>query len=82
MKSIIAASFAAAFVAAVGLMNSSPSQAMALAPLSQVQDGTIIQIFGGWPAGGHRGPYDGCRPLYNCPRGWHTGPYGRRCVRN
>jgi len=77
--------FLAASAIAVGLslFAMTTSQAMPLAPLAQTaaNDG-IIQVYGGCGWGGHRGPYGGCRPLYNCPPGWHTGPYGRRCFRN
>jgi hypothetical protein len=74
---------ASAFALGLSLFALAPSQAMPLAPLAQTaaSDG-IIQVYGGCGWGGHRGPYGGCRPLYNCPPGWHTGPYGRSCFRN
>jgi hypothetical protein len=74
---------ASAFALGLSLFALTPSQAMPLAPLAQTaaNDG-IIQVYGGCGWGGHRGPYGGCRPLYNCPPGWHSGPYGRQCFRN
>jgi hypothetical protein len=74
---------ASAFTLGLSLFAFAPSQAMPLAPLgaTAASDG-IIQVYGGCGWGGHRGPYGGCRPLYNCPPGWHTGPYGRHCFRN
>jgi len=67
----------------LGLFAMTGSQAMPLASLAQTAaSDAIIQLYGGCGWGGHRGPYGGCRPLYNCPPGWHAGPYGRRCFRN
>jgi len=76
--------FLAASALALGLSLAamSASQAMALAPLAQAISGDIIHVSGGCGPYGHRGPYGGCRPMYSCPRGWHPGPYGRRCFRN
>lgn len=54
-------------------------------------DPGIIQVFGGCGPYGHRGPWGGCRPGGQwggyvpgraCPRGFHIGPYGRRCWPN
>jgi hypothetical protein len=78
MRSVLAV----AFFASVVLTGFSAAQAMPVAPLHQDQSGSVIQVYGGCGYGGHRGPYGGCRPLYNCPPGWHPGPYGRRCFRN
>jgi hypothetical protein len=74
----------AASILAVGLSLAamSASQAMPLAPLAQASSGEIIHVSGGCGYYGHRGPYGGCRPIYNCPPGWHSGPYGQRCFRN
>jgi hypothetical protein len=74
----------AAFVVALGLSLSAmtASQAMPLAPLDQAASGDTIRVAGGCGPGGHRGPYGGCRPMYNCPRGWHPGRYGFHCFRN
>jgi hypothetical protein len=69
-------------VAGVALTGFSTAQAMPLAPLNQDQSGSIIRVYGGCGYGGHSGPYGGCRPLYNCPPGWRSGPYGRRYFRN
>jgi hypothetical protein len=73
-----------AFIAGIGMATAIGfSQAMPLAPLNETHAGMmIIQVFGGCGWGGHRGPYGHCRPLYNCPPGWHPGPFGRRCFRN
>jgi hypothetical protein len=71
-----------AFIASAGLALVSSAQAMPVAPLAQPEAGAVIQVFGGCGWDGHRGPYGGCRPLYNCPPGWHTGPWGRVCVPN
>ncbi len=75
---------ASALALGLGLFAIAPSQAMPLAPLplATAGDAAIIQVSGGCGWGGHRGPYGGCRPLYNCPPGWHSGPYGQRCFRN
>jgi hypothetical protein len=73
---------AVAFFASAVVTGFSAAQAMPVAPLHQDPAGSIIQVYGGCGYGGHRGPYGGCRPLYNCQPGWHSGPYGRRCFRN
>jgi hypothetical protein len=75
----------AASALALGLgLFATGSQAMPLAPLAPAApgDAVIIQVAGGCGWGWHRGPFGGCRPLYNCPPGFHTGPYGRHCFRN
>ena len=74
---------ASALALGLGLFAMAGAQAMPLAPLgaTAANDG-IIEVYGGCGWGGHRGPYGGCRPLYNCPPGWHSGPYGRQCFRN
>ncbi len=76
--------FLAASTLALGLSLAamSASQAMPLAPLAQASSGEFIHVSGGCGYYGHRGPYGGCRPIYNCPPGWHSGPYGQRCFRN
>jgi hypothetical protein len=76
MKKVIAT----AFIASAGLALVSSAQAMPVAPLDQPDVGAVIQVFGGCGWDGHRGPFGGCRPLYNCPPGWHTGPWGRVCT--
>ena len=81
MKKILATS---ALAIGLGLAGVSASQAMPMAPLdpSHVASENTIQVAGGCGPGGHRGPYGGCRPMFNCPPRWHSGPYGRRCFRN
>jgi hypothetical protein len=84
--------FAKTVLAGIGLALVSSAQAMPIASLGDTQaalvtsDGTeaapVIQVFGGCGWGEHRGPFGGCRPLFNCPPGWHTGPYGRVCRPN
>ena len=78
MKKLIAT----AFIASAGLALASSAQAMPIAPLDKHQVGAVIQVFGGCGWGRHRGPLGACRPLYNCPPGWHTGPWGRVCRPN
>ena len=73
---------ASALALGLGFAAMSASQAMPLAPLAQATSGDIIHVSGGCGCYGHRGPYGGCRPVYNCPPGWHSGPYGQRCFRN
>jgi hypothetical protein len=75
---------AAAALAIIGLAGISASQAMPLAALDQAQAETSIvaTTAGGCGWDGHRGPYGHCRPLFSCPPGWHSGPYGRHCFRN
>jgi hypothetical protein len=55
---------------------------MPVAPLDQAEVRAVIQVYGGCGWGGHRGPFGRCRPLYNCPPGWHSGPWGRVCRPN
>jgi hypothetical protein len=85
MRTILAASFAASFVAMglIGVVGISASQAMPVAPLDEVaaESSMVTTTFGGCGFLGHRGPFGGCRPLFSCPPGWHTGPFGRVCVR-
>ena len=79
MKKILVASL---FAVGLGLAGMSASQAMPVTPLDQAASADTIRVAGGCGWGGHRGPYGGCRPLYNCPPGWHPGPYGKHCFRN
>jgi hypothetical protein len=72
----------AAFIVSAGFAAISTAQAMPIAPLDQAEVASVIPVFGGCGWGGHRGPFGGCRPLYNCPRGFHTGPWGRVCRPN
>jgi hypothetical protein len=60
------------------------AQAMPVAPLDQAQAEISIlsTTAGGCGWGEHRGPYGGCRAMFNCPPGWHSGPFGRHCFRN
>ncbi len=71
----------AASALALGLFAPTTSQAMPLAP-AVAGGAVVIPVAGGCGWGWHRGPFGGCRPMYNCPRGFHSGPYGRRCFRN
>ncbi len=71
-----------AFAICLGLAAVSTSRAMPLAQIDQAAASDTIRIAGGCGLGSHRGPYGGCRPLYNCPPGWHPGPYGKHCFRN
>jgi hypothetical protein len=64
-----------------GLMTMSV-RAMPVFPVGKSAPSEVIQVAQGCGPGFHRGPRGACRPLYNCPRGWHTGPFGRRCTRN
>lgn len=72
---------ASAFAIGLGLM-AAPAQAMPLYPVDRAVSNEVIQVAQGCGPGMHRGPRGACRPLYNCPRGWHSGPFGRRCFRN
>jgi hypothetical protein len=58
------------------------AQAMPLAATDTSNGAVIIQVAQGCGPGGHRGPFGHCRPLYDRPPGWHTGPYGVHCFRN
>ena len=69
---------------------SAPAEAMPITS-AQPPEAPIVQAFGGCGPYGHRGPYGGCRAGGQwggyrlgrpCPRGYHLGPYGRRCVPN
>ncbi|HXI06773.1 MAG: GCG_CRPN prefix-to-repeats domain-containing protein [Bradyrhizobium sp.] len=62
----------------LGLAGVSASQAMPIAPVAPSQ-AEVIHVAQGCGPGFHRGPGGACRPLYSCPPGWRTGPYGRRC---
>ena len=73
---------ASALTLGLSLFAMTSSQAMPLVPLGQSANDAVITVSGGCGWGGHRGPYGGCRPVFNCPRGWHSGPYGQRCFRN
>ena len=71
-----------AFAIGLGLLGSTSSQAMPLAPVADHgASADVIRVVGGCGPGWHRGPYGACRPMYNCPPGWRSGPYGRRCFR-
>ena len=70
--------------AVVVLAGTSASRAMPNAALDQAaaEDSIISTTYGGCGWDRHRGPFNGCRPLFSCPPGWHSGPYGRHCFRN
>ena len=65
----------------LGLAGVSASQAMPVGPLAPSQT-EVTQVAQGCGPGMHRGPGGFCRPLYNCPAGWHPGPYGKQCFPN
>ena len=75
---------ASAVALGLGLAAMTASQAMPLAPVqgARASSAEIVLVSGGCGPYGHRGPYGGCRPIFNCPPGWHPGPYGQRCFRN
>jgi hypothetical protein len=79
MKLLVAA---AAFFVGVGLIGVSSSQAMPLAPGHAAGATAIVRVIEGCGANGHRGPGGNCRPRYNCPAGWHSGPDGWHCFPN
>jgi len=60
---------AALFAIGIGFAVLPASQAMPLAPLDQAESSDTIRVAGGCGPGWHRGPYSGCRPMYNCPPG-------------
>jgi hypothetical protein len=73
---------ASAFAIGLGLITMS-AQAMPLAPIDHpAASPDIIHVAQGCGIGMHRGPAGACRPLYSCPPGWHTGPFGKKCVRD
>ena len=76
--------FLAASTLALGLSLAamSASQAMPLAPLAQASSGEIIHVSGGCGYLRPSRPLWRLPPIYNCPPGWHSGPYGQRCFRN
>jgi hypothetical protein len=84
MRNILLATIAAVAMGLIGLAGLSTVQAMPVAPLDQVQgqDSLITTVAQGCGAGSHRGPAGHCRPLYDCPPGWHSGPAGVHCYRN
>jgi hypothetical protein len=72
---------ASAFAMGLGLLTVS-AQAMPIAPVDKPVSNEITRVAQGCGAGMHRGPAGACRPLFTCPPGWHTGPYGKKCFRN
>jgi hypothetical protein len=69
------------FAAGLALLTTG-AQAMPLAAIDASNGAVIIQVAQGCGPGGHRGHFGHCRPLYDCPPGWHSGPYGVHCFRN
>lgn len=75
-----------------GLLASSQAEALTAVPLPlDTGSAPLVQVYGGCGPMGHRGPFGGCRPGGQwggyrfgaaCPRGFHLGPYGRRCWPN
>jgi hypothetical protein len=84
MRNILLATTFGVSMVLIGLAGTSGSQAMPVAQLDQAQaEASVITTASlgcGWL--GHRGPFGHCRPIFNCPPGWHTGPFGEVCVRN
>ncbi len=72
---------ASAFAIGLGLMSVS-AQAMPVYQTDKPASNEIIRVAQGCGPGFHRGPGGACRPLFNCPPGWHTGTEGKRCFRN
>jgi hypothetical protein len=68
-------------IAAVA-MGLTAAHAMPVAPLDPAETSLITSVAQGCGVFSHRGPAGHCRPLYNCPPGFHTGPFGRHCYRN
>jgi hypothetical protein len=83
MRNLLA-TIAAVAMGLIGLAGLCPVQAMPVAPLDQLQaEASLIStVAQGCGLFRHRGPAGNCRPLYNCPPGYHTGPFGRHCYRN
>jgi hypothetical protein len=81
MRNIQLATIAAA-IGILGLAGLSNVQAMPVAALDQSEASMITTVAQGCGVFSHRGPAGHCRPLYNCPPGFHTGPFGRHCFRN
>jgi hypothetical protein len=79
MRTILIASVAMGLIAFAGI-----SQAMPLAALAEAsaEASLVATTSGGCGWFGHRGPAGYCRPIFTCPPGWHTGPFGQHCFRN
>jgi hypothetical protein len=84
MRGFLLATTFAVSMGLFGIAGTASSQAMPIAPLDEAQaEASVIATASmgcGWL--GHRGPFGHCRPIFNCPPGWHTGPFGQICVRN
>lgn len=87
MRMLISALLGAGMTLAIG------AQAQAAMPVQSLANPgvDVLQVFAGCGPFGHRGPFGGCRPGGQlggyvpgraCPRGFHLGPYGRRCFPN
>lgn len=73
----------AAFAVALSLgFATVAAQAMPFSPDPLKSDSLTTQVRYGCGPGMMRGPAGGCRPRFNCPPGWHPGPYGWHCRRN
>jgi hypothetical protein len=57
------------FIFAFGIAANASAQAM---PFHQPQSDLIVPVSSGCGLGVHRGPYDGCFPMYG---GYYGGPY-------
>jgi hypothetical protein len=87
MKIVAASALALGLGIGLGMIGLSAAQAAPLAPVMPAvaqgaSSGEIILVAQGCGPGFHRGPAGACRPLFNCPPGWRTGPYGKPCFRN
>jgi hypothetical protein len=84
MRNTLPATIAAVAMGLIGLAGLSAAQAMPVAPLDQVQveASLITTVAEGCGVGRHRGPAGHCRPLYNCPAGFHSGAHGIHCYRD
>jgi len=72
----------AAFAVALSFaLSTLGAQAMPLAPTGY-DDSMIAKAAYGCGPGMTRGPYGHCRPRFNCPWGFHPGPYGYHCFPN
>jgi hypothetical protein len=83
--------FKGMLVFALALGVAAPASAAMPADQGVSPSAPVVLVYGGCGPYGHRGPYGGCRAggqwggyrwARPCPRGFHLGPYGRRCWPN
>jgi hypothetical protein len=84
MRTILLTASLTLSIGLIGLAGMSASQAMPIAALDQVaaEASLIATTSAGCGLLGHRGPFGHCRPIFSCPAGWHSGPFGEHCYRN